>query len=242
MPTPLLYLPGLDGTGRLLYRQRALHERFDVHCVSYPQDRLLGYEELADLGAEALEQRPGNRPAVVLAESFGGAVALMLALRRPDLVERLILVNTFAYFPRRLWLNISILASQFFPNRPSHPATRIVRGPFFFSPDVLPNDRDEWWDRTADVPMRGYALRLQVIAGLDLRARLCDIHVPALVLVAPDDRVVPAPAGRDLARRLPLARKLEMHAGHAAMAHPGVNIAELLADRRYWVDKLDDVS
>ena len=49
---------------------------------------------------ESRSRRDGQRT-VILAESFGGAVALTLALARPDLVGRLVLVNTFAHFPAR---------------------------------------------------------------------------------------------------------------------------------------------
>ena len=95
----VVYLPGLDGTGRLLHRQADLHEQYDVRCIAYPQDQPQTYESLANLALSHLEGAGGG---IVLAESFGGAVALTLALQRPDLVQRLVLVNTFAYFPRRL--------------------------------------------------------------------------------------------------------------------------------------------
>src|SRR5262249_8719095 len=68
----LVYLPGIDGTGRLLFRQRRLFEEYDVRCVGYPQDRPSTYAELAALGEEQLLPEGG----IVLAESFGGAVAL----------------------------------------------------------------------------------------------------------------------------------------------------------------------
>jgi pimeloyl-ACP methyl ester carboxylesterase len=159
-------------------------------------------------------------------------VALTLALRRPELVERLVLVNTFAYYPRRVWLNLSMFLSGFFPNRPGHPATRALRGPFFFSREVPAEHRRAWWERTADVPMTGYAGRIRQIAQLDLRPRLHEIGVPALVLVARNDLVVPASAGRYLARHLPCARKIEIHTAHAGLVEPSIDIARLLADTR----------
>lgn len=228
MLPPLLYLPGLDGTGRMLNRQRRLFDDFDVRCVDFPHDRLASYEELADMGTDALVRNAAGRPAVLLAESFGGAVALTLALRRPDLIERLFLVNTFAYFPRRLWLYLANLVGGYFPNRPPHPLTRLIRRPFFFAPDVPADDRNDWWQRTAHVPLQGYALRMKIIHDLDLRPRLPEINIPALVLVATNDRIVPPPAGRDLARRLPHARLIEMPVGHAALAHPRVDVATML--------------
>ena len=47
----LVYLPGIDGTGRLLFRQDRLFERFDVRCIGYPQDRPSTYPELAAMAA-----------------------------------------------------------------------------------------------------------------------------------------------------------------------------------------------
>ncbi len=230
----LLYLPGLDGTGRLLYRQAALHSAYQPVCASYPQDRFATYEEMADTAATAVEAATGGRPAVVLAESFGGAVALTLTLRRPDLVDRLLLVNTFAYYPHRLRIHLFALLSQLLPARPSPPRSRAFRARFFFSPGVTQEVRNVWWERTADVPMSGFALRLRLISQVDLRPHLEKIHCPALVLVAPDDRVVPPVAGRELTRLLPRAHLLEMRVGHAAMVHPRVDIAGLLADPALW--------
>ena len=226
----LLYLPGLDGTGRLLHRQTALHRSYRVLCESYPQDRPATYEQLAAAAAQHLEEAAAGRPGVVLAESFGGAVALTLALARPDLVGRLVLVNTFAYFPRRYRIRLAAWLGKFLPDKPSHPATRRLRAPFFFSPDIPARERDAWWARTADVPTRAFGYRLRMIAGLDLRPRLPRITTPALVLAAPDDRVVPPLAGKELARLLPNARLLEPPVGHAALIHPRVDVARLLAE------------
>jgi pimeloyl-ACP methyl ester carboxylesterase len=223
---PLIYLPGLDGTGRLLHRQPLLHATYDVHCIAYPQDRPTTYADLTDLAVKQLEE---TGPGVVLAESFGGAVALTLALTRPELVRRLMLVNTFAFFPLRPIIRLAALLGPWLPARPSHPATRGVRGWFFFSPDIPEDERTQWWDRTADVPMRAFGHRFGMIAGLDLRSRLSSIRIPALVLAARDDRLVPPSAGRELARRLPLARLLQPRVGHAALIHPRLDVARLFA-------------
>ena len=230
MRQPLLYLPGLDGTGRLLHRQPRLHEAYDIRCVAYPHHPPQTYEELADLAASHLP----DGPALVLAESFGGAVALTLALRRPDLVTRLVLVNTFAYFPSRILIKLAAAAGRFLPARPSNPATRGIRGLFFFSPDIPSPERDAWWERTADVPMSAFGWRLRLIADLDLRPRLAQVRTPALVVVAPNDRVVPPAAGRLLARMLPHARRIDLRVGHAALIHPRTDIAGLIDNPAHW--------
>jgi pimeloyl-ACP methyl ester carboxylesterase len=223
---PLVYLPGIDGTGRLLHRQPGLDAAYDVHRIGYPQYQPATYDELAGLGIRVLER---TGPGVLLAESFGGAVALTLALARPDLVTRLVLVNTFAYFPRRFSIDLSALAGLFFPPRPTFAVTRHIRGWLFFSSDIGRAERDEWWRLTADVPMSGYGWRLQLIRKLDLRPRLGEVRAPAVVIAAPDDAVVPAAAGRVLARGLPHARLVEVRVGHAGMIHPGLDVAKVLA-------------
>jgi len=227
----LLYVPGLDGTGRLLHRQPSLHANFNVRCLSYPQDRVTTYAELAALAASELEQ---IGPGVVLAESFGGAVALTLALSRPELIQRLILVNTFAYFPSRWKIRLCAWLGRFLPHRPSHPATRGVRGPFFFNHDISAAERAAFWEKTTGVPMSAMGHRLQLIAGVDLRSSLPSIPIPTLVLIAPNDRVVSPQAGRELARLLPSARLIERNVSHTALIHPSVDIAQFLADPDLW--------
>jgi len=232
MRQALLYLPGVDGTGRLLYRQPRLFEEYEVHCIAYPQNRRTTYSELAEMGIRALEGSLGRRPAVVLTESFGGAVALTLTQARPDLVERLVIVNSFAYYPRRSIIDVLSWVGPYLPPKPTHPATQIVRGLFFFAPEISSEERTAWWNLTADVPMSAYGMRFGMIAGVDLRSILPAIDKPALVLAATNDNVVAASAGRFLARHLPRARLLQMAVGHAALIHPRVDIARWLCESR----------
>ncbi len=241
---PLLYFPGLDGTGRLLHRQQDLFEEYDVQCESYPQDRTQTYEELADTGAERLKERRPNTRAIVLAESFGGAVGITFVLKYPELVERIVFVNTFARFPKRVRIRLADWLGRLLPRKPAHPKTRGLRSLFFFNKEIPKEERDEWWKRTEDVPQRAFGYRLQLIAKVDLRSRLAEIEVPALVIVAPNDRVVHPKAGRELAKLLPHATLLEKPVSHAAMAHPEINIAKLLADETYWppVNSSDNAS
>ena len=44
-----------------------------------------------------------TRPVYLLGESFGGLLAAAVAIERPDLVDRLILVNPATSFKRSVW-------------------------------------------------------------------------------------------------------------------------------------------
>jgi pimeloyl-ACP methyl ester carboxylesterase len=158
----------------------------------------------------------------------------MVALARPDLVRRLVLVNTFAHYPRRFFIDMLALVGPWLPNRPTHQATRGVRGFFFFGPGVPKAEQDEWWDRTADVPMQAYGYRFTLLAALDLRARLNEIDIPTLVFAAPNDWIVPAVAGRLLAKKLPRAKLLAIPTGHGAMIDPRVDVAAWLELGEMW--------
>ncbi len=230
----LLYLPGLDGTGRLLFRQTRLWSRFRVECASYPQDQVRTYDQLADEAAERIERLGDGRPVIVLAESFGGAVALTLALKRPELISRLVLSNTFAYFPRRVRIGVGAWFGKFLPSWRAPIASRGIRGPAMFGLGVPKEIRSEFFEQTADVPMDICGHRLTMIAKLDLRSRLCEIKIPTLVLVGTQDLVVAPSAGRELARLLPNARLIERPVGHVAIVHPLIDVAELLDNPALW--------
>jgi pimeloyl-ACP methyl ester carboxylesterase len=228
---PVVYLPGVDGTGRLLFCQKRLLADFNVRCVAYPQDDRHTYADLVSLGVAALEE---TGPGALLAESFGGAVALMVALARPDLVRRLVLVNTFARYPRRLPIDVLSVVGPWFPWLPPHPATQTVRSYFLFGRGVPPEVRGEWWERTKDVPMRVYGHRFRLLREVDLTPRLGEVRAPAVVFTSANDWVVPACAGRLLARRLPRAKAVSVPAGHPAMIDPRVDVGAWLTDEGLW--------
>ena len=50
-----------------------------------------------------VSQSPPERPVYLLGESFGGVLALAVAEARPDLVDRVVLVNPATSFSRSLW-------------------------------------------------------------------------------------------------------------------------------------------
>ncbi len=221
MSKPLLYLPGIDGTGRLLYAQPRLHRHFHVTAMPYPQDEIHQYDGLLQ---QAIDNLTSLGEATVLAESFGGAIGMMLALERPTRVSRLVLVNTFAWYPRRAWIGLAALVGRLFPERPPSRLWQPMRSYFTFGPGVPLEIREEWWRRTADVPLAVLGHRLRLIWSLDLRPRLGDISVPTWILAAPNDRIVPAVAGRRLALAVPSARLWQPRVGHAALVHPAVDV------------------
>src|SRR4051812_11267801 len=93
-----IFLPGMDGTG-LLFEPllRLWKEDAPPLVISYPSDQLLGYDALESLVGSRLIERD---PYILIAESFGGPIAMRIAARRPPNLRGLVLSATFVREPR----------------------------------------------------------------------------------------------------------------------------------------------
>ena len=131
----MLYVPGLDGTGFAASPQFDRLERsFDLKAMHVPPTDRSDFETLVETIATFLEEetarreaagekpRPASSPAngkkkkfrrdgsvYLLGESMGGLLSLGVALRRPDLVDRLVLVNPASSFDRSPWPSVGLL-------------------------------------------------------------------------------------------------------------------------------------
>jgi pimeloyl-ACP methyl ester carboxylesterase len=216
---PLVYVPGIDGSGELLLgAAERLARRFRLTRLRYGGDAGGDYRTLAASVARCIEAAGAER-ALVLAESFGVAVALQTALEHPARVTALALVNGFAHFPDRLGLALTRGAFALAPRAWIHAARQrfVQRG-------LIAPRRDEealrallalggdWFDER-------YRARLALIRALDLRARLAQVRCPVSLFAAENDRVVAAvPAAREMAALLPdVELELLPRAGHLVL-------------------------
>ncbi|MEO1525171.1 MAG: alpha/beta hydrolase [Planctomycetota bacterium] len=223
----LLYLPGLDGSGRLLFMQHRLHQEYGMACQSYPNDKHHDYESLAADAARRLETEFPGRQATVLAESFGGGVSIEFVTRFPHLVERWVLVNTFAKFPKP-WLPRLGSLLRFGPARPAPHWTRRFRERTLFADDMPREIRDRWWEQVKELRISTGGHRAKLISGLDRLGDLAAIPFETTVIVATDDRLVPPSAGFELAERIPNAKRIDVLGGHTLMAHPNFELCDHL--------------
>lgn len=158
--------------------------------------------------------------AVVIGNSVGGFSAARLAIRRPELVRALVLVDSGGFLPRGLQVRIfcSIMA------RPA----LLKRIYPLFAKHYMRVTRDEdrrILDATLE-SMRDPAL-VQTIASLwrsfadpefNLRDDVDRITAPTLVAWGTHDPVIPVKVGRELAAMLPHATLLELPTGHVPYA------------------------
>lgn len=234
----MVYVPGIDGTGELLLgTARRLEERFRLVRLRYdvegPGEEVRDtYPALAGSVAGVIGEL-GIERSVVIAESFGGAVALQLALDRPERVSALGIVNSFAFYPRRARLALARRAAPLVPRPLFHLGRRWLAPFALFGERRDPDSIAAFRAIPGACFDEGYARRLAMIAGLDLRPRLPELTLPVRLWASGTDRVVPSVAClREVAAALPDAR-LEVVPGAGHLLLP-------LADQP-WPDRVSEL-
>lgn len=186
----LVYVPGIDGSGELLFATAArLARRFRLVRLRYEEGGEDGYEALAASVVECLD-RAGIDQAILLAESFGGAVALQVALDAPRRIRALAIVNSFVHYRRRWRLSLARITAPLVPPFLFRIGRRLFSRHTFFG--RLPEaDVVEAFCSAGGVQFdRGYRTRLRMIAGLDLRPRLGEVRQPVALFASGRDRIV----------------------------------------------------
>jgi pimeloyl-ACP methyl ester carboxylesterase len=93
----IVLLPGMDGTGIMLRPfVELLPNGIEVKVVSYPEDIYLTHQQLADRVRDIL---PSSEPYVIIAESYSGPIACLLAAHSVGDLQAVVFVASFASLP-----------------------------------------------------------------------------------------------------------------------------------------------
>lgn len=217
---PIVFVPGLAGSWQLVRPlARRLAESHEVILIGWG-DECLGGRPWTTIGdyarelARVLHDLRLERP-VVFGASFGGAVALELAVEQPGLIGELVVTGTPARYRTGLGHRVARnvldryelprdnpFVNQFFNILHGGPPRSVEEAEFIV--------RNCW--RTDQVVM---ARRLRALEDFDVEARLWRADVPTLVVAGSKDVVTSPRRQRELAEALPDARfDLINGAGH----------------------------
>jgi pimeloyl-ACP methyl ester carboxylesterase len=223
-----LLLPGLDGTGGLFYRQiEALAERYRVTPWAYaPGGDFTLSDLIRDLGRETAGEEPHS--ILVIAESFGGLVALEYVLQYSERVRRLVLINSFPHFRGRLRIRMARALVGFLRFRFGRLVKDFVVNRTLLREGILAEDRLRYREVVKQVDLPAYRRRLQLVQETDLRPQLGKISAATVLLAAGRDKLVPSVAeAHFMAARIADAQVHEFpDAGHALLLTPGVSLAD----------------
>lgn len=234
----VVLVPGMNGTGELFYRQvPRLEQSYRVATYALRDDAENLELLAADLSRVVDVVAPIERRAIIVGESFGGAVALTFALGYPSQVAALVILNSFAHFAPQLRLRLAIAGLAVLPWG-AMPLVRHLTAFRLHSPHTHRAEVKQFIELTAHATRNGYINRLKLLRRYDVRDRLHDIRQPALFLASEHDHLVPAVAqARYMANRVPssVMRILKGH-GHICLIAPDLDLAQILNE---WQESSD---
>ena len=242
---PIVVVPGMAGGWRLVAPLALrLAQRFEVHVCGLRGDRFPMAGPLAtDMAdhahdvAELIALLGLERPAL-LGVSFGGAVALELAVARPQSINSLTLIGVEARFRTTVASTIARRVLERFP-LPSN--NRFVNQFFNLLHAGRPESdalADFVVERCWETDQSVMARRLALLESFDVTDRLWRVDAPTLVLAGTRDVIVPPARQKALAEAIPGARYETLEgAGHVGfLSHAGQigqHIADLLRQVRH---------
>lgn len=193
----IVLLPGMDGTGRL-YESfgAALGTDVSLTVLRYPVAEVLGYAELAQ---RVRAELPTNEPYVLLAESFGGPIGIMIAASAPAGLRGLILCCTFARNPVPALAVLSRLVDL----------APVQAAPIWFASHLLmgcfatAQARQSLAAALLEVDQTVMRERMKAVLAVDVVNQLSAVNVPTLYLQARRDRLVGPAALRLIESNLP---------------------------------------
>ncbi len=189
----IVILPGLDGTGTLLAEvEELLAAVHDAAVLQYPSN-LYRYEDLQTW----VENHLPKKDFIIVAESFSGPIAAMVASKLPGNLRGVVFVATFAKTPRKIppflirlveivpikSRLVSALAQPFLMGRWS---TRAFATKFRKALNL--------------VPATTLAGRLREVVKVDVVGEIDHLNVPFIYLLAKNDRLIPSKVSLDFER------------------------------------------
>ena len=236
----LVYLPGMDGTGQLLRSQTAgLEAAFDVRCLAIPREDSSSWDELTsnvlDLIHDELRKNP-DRQVYLCGESFGGCLAIKVAIASPELFGRIILINSASAFNLRPWLSWTSQLTNIVPEF-LYDVGALGLLPFLASLSRIGrSDRQELLKTMRHIPAKTVLWRLSLLRDFNVDdEQLRTLTQPILVIAGGDDHLLPSVTEAErLANILPHAKRVILpSSGHACLLEKDIYLYEIMKEHNF---------
>lgn len=235
-----VYLPGMDGTGKLLQNQSAnLAANFDLRCLSIRTDNYSTWQHLAGDTVKLIKSELANRAnqeVYLCGESFGGCLALKTALAAPSLIKKLILVNPASSFNQQPLLSWGSGITSILPSW-LHRYSAVGLLPFL----VRLNRIDECYrhrlvESMKSLPPQVVSWRLSLLKDFQvLDEELRSLDIPSLIIAGAADALLPSvKEAQKLTNLLPQGQMTVLpKSGHACLLETNINLHQILAQEDF---------
>lgn len=225
----------MDGSGDLLLSQIPhLKLRFDIRCLSIPPNDLTPWSGLTAQTIDLIRHQvrhQDQRPIYLCGESFGACLAMLVAAQAPDLIHRLILVNSASSFHRNPWLQwiatMTPLASAYL-----YRASTLAMLPLLISLSRVDRaNQQALLFAMRRVTQQTAAWRLMLLSRFRAEAlSLRQFQRPSLIVAGNADRLLPSvDEAQRLAEYMPKAKTFLLpDSAHACLLEEEVNLCQIL--------------
>lgn len=197
-------------------------------------DRIRGrfeIEDVADELAAVLDAIGVRKPGTIVGYSMGGMVAQVFARRYPGRCDRLVLGATAAYaIPKlRLGARVAFFLARAVA-RVSTKESAIITYHIAMRTGLIEPQHGRWfWDSLMNRDATLFYESAFAVWRFDSRTWAAGLGLPVLVIVPTIDRIIAAPAQRELASLIPDARLLEIEGtGHEAVLSRPEDLAKAI--------------
>lgn len=235
-----VYLPGMDGTGKLLQTQSdQLAANFDLRCFSIRIDNHSTWLDLARDTVKLIElelAKKTNQEVYLCGESFGGCLALKTALAAPSLIKKLILVNPASCFNQLPFLGWGADITGLLPSW-IHRYSAAGLLPFLVKLNRINDcDRDRLIKSMKSLPPHVVSWRLSLLRDFRvLDEELRRLNIPTLIVAGAADGLLPSvDEAHKLTSLLPQAQMTVLpQSGHACLLETDIDLYKILVKQNF---------
>ena len=236
----LVYLPGMDGTGELFHTQiKQLAPNFNLRCLSINPEDLSNWEQLTRatincLVSELLQDNPDS--IYLCGESFGGCLAMSVAVSAPRLVSGMTLINAASSFNDQPILGLGINLTRWMPEW-MHQNSAVGLLPFLAELSRIPyGDRQALLQAMKSLSPEVVSWRLSLLRDFRLNQAQCSQFTKQTLIVAGGcDRLLPS--RKEASKLLNLFPNSQIEilpdSGHACLLEKEINLADIFAKHQF---------
>ncbi len=211
--------------------------RIDIHGhgASSELDRSMSLDEMAEDYFDLVQQL-GIQQAIWVGVSLGGMTSLRIAIRHPEIVLGLLLLNTNAgqgadkKIPSLDGLNAPLTLRFLWKTR--FLKTKVLQAGLFGRTTLAtkPDLQRIWVEKMSQISSKSMKNAIEAVLSADsILAQLSSIQVPTIIGSGAEDTALPMAASRDIHERIAHSTPIEIpQCGHSTPVEQPDRVTELL--------------
>ena len=235
-----VFLPGMDGTGELLSTQvNDLAIFFDLRCLQIPAHDFSNWDILCEQVITLIKTELSGKSqhsCYLAGESFGGCLAIKIAMHSSGLINRLVLVNPATCFNQQPLLSWGIPITSLIPDW-LYQLSTLTLLQFLVAPGkVQPENRRALLEAMRSVPHQNAAWRLSLLQEFKVSdEQLSAIKNPILLIASEEDRLLPSVVEAErLVKVFPNVQKVALpESGHACLLETDIKLRKIMAVQNF---------